>query len=286
MNGEIRDRERVMRTLERSDGPRLKSAIIGSRRTIFCTALLFIICLMGSSTSNVYATSVNIIQVQYPSTVTYGSSGRLDIKVHVQAAFYPPQPNTEGQLGVLVVEIANLDNNSAEISGPGVTATSQPTPCLQAPSWAPSEAQCALVATSANFDEIFDFTLSNSYVPASPFWHLGAYASAMGYCSTCTAGLSRGGANFNFTIIVLQPYSSTTLPSYSTPTFSSVVTTSSIPVLPASTVTSTVYVQSNQPELQLAVVGIVIVVVLTIVATWIALKRRGKPRSRSKRKRK
>jgi hypothetical protein len=101
-----------------------------------------------------------IIQVQCPTTVTYGSSGTIDIKVHVQAAF--GSPNEAGEYGVLLVAILNLDYNSSAISGADVTTTSQPIPCIQEPASATPKASCAIAAFQASYDEIFDFTFGNT----------------------------------------------------------------------------------------------------------------------------
>lgn len=218
----------------------LKSAIIRSRHTILCTALLVIICVLLSSAPNVYAmgvhilqipnTNVQILQVQYPASVIHGDSSTIDIKAHVKAIFGSHNP--QGEYGVLLVGIGDVDNNGTEIFGSDVTVTSQPDACKQGSPTGSPASQCSILALSASYDEIFDFTFGSSHVPASPVWHLEAVAIALdtsGKQVCPTTPPCPFDAHFTFTISIVQ----TSLTSIQSVTFSSPSTTTSYSSVPS-----------------------------------------------------
>lgn len=171
----------------------LISSIIRSRQaTLFAT--LLIICIIISTASNAYATGVKIVQVQYPSTVSYGST--VNITVHIQAAFSNSPSN--GQYGILMVSILNVDNNNTVISGAHVTVAPI------APLCGHKHTSCELFVRSPSVDQTFEFTFSPSDMPASSVWHLEADASTMNPCSGCASPIPFASASYSFSITVSQ----------------------------------------------------------------------------------
>jgi len=162
----------------------LKETEVGpvSKRVISLVSLLLVVLSILSAVTNAFATSVQMVRVQYPKTVTYGSPNPIIIKVLVEATF--TAPNQYGQWGTLGVHLLDL-NDDASIAGGDVVATSTPVPCKQGSTSGSPDTYCAALATTSIIDNNFTFTLDDSHIPNSPEWHLRvdslAFDAAAGY---------------------------------------------------------------------------------------------------------
>ena len=164
----------------------MKQTVVGPvfKRVISVVSLLLVVLsiLLLSVVTNAFAASVQIVRVQYPKTVTYGSPNPIIIKVLVEATF--TAPNQYGQWGTLGVHLLDL-NDDASIAGGDVVATSTPVPCKQGSTSGSPDTYCAALATTSIIDNNFTFTLDDSHIPNSPEWHLRvdslAFDAAAGY---------------------------------------------------------------------------------------------------------
>jgi len=178
----------------------LKETEVGSvsKRVISLVSLLLVVLSILSAVTNAFATSVQMVRVQYPKTVTYGSSNPIIIKVLVEATF--TAPNQYGQWGTLGVHLLDL-NDDASIAGGDVVATSTPVPCKQGSTFGSPDTYCAALATSSIIDNNFTFTLDDSHIPKSPEWHLRVDSLAF----DAAGGYSVATLDFTINVVDLQP---------------------------------------------------------------------------------
>lgn len=146
-------------------------------KAAFILAYLTTILVIVASISSVYATNVTIGQVNYPQSLTYGSSGTISISVPITAA-YAAGPEQDGQYpgswGVLGVYLIDAGTGNA-IVGTDVIVTSTPAPCKQGSTsglTGTPQTYCALLAMNPMLVESFVFTFSGTHIPNAPEWHL------------------------------------------------------------------------------------------------------------------
>jgi hypothetical protein len=144
------------------------------RRTLFSvllTCLLSIVVAL-SGVSNVYAVSVKITNVQYPTTVTYGSPDIIHIHATVS---YVGLFQKQGDYGGLVVWVGDRDSNESYINGMDVVVTGDSYPIIQGKSQAtglPFSLAEIHPLTIGVGQETLDFAFSGTHAPARPSWRL------------------------------------------------------------------------------------------------------------------
>lgn len=135
------------------------------------TSLLFLLTILAmcSGVSNVYASKVEISQLQFPNAVTYGQAGMIHVKAAITYTITGSKDPSLGTFGLLVVD---LMDTSGRLSGSDIVVTSNPDSCRQSRQSGVGISGCAMFAAVQQFSETFDFAFAGSHIPFSPVWNL------------------------------------------------------------------------------------------------------------------